>query len=247
MPLKYLKTTMEKAKGFMGRDHVGTNEAMLFVDVGPGSTFHMRTVKMPLGIAALDDEYHVLEKSEMPAIHGGYTTPSGTAHVLEFSPEIADQIIEGEEPNWTDLFDDAGPEIDVSMPDHGSKIIANLNPQAEMVKEIMTISLTEDEEPSEEAAQFVGNLMGEDFIITDYSQEMLKFEPAEGAADAEYYGEPILSDDLEPSSIAYNALSVAFGAKLVHKKGSTIYLKRFALRHTGDFRAILMENKIQVV
>ena len=76
---------------------------------------------------------------------------------------------------------------------------------------------------------------------------MIKFEPQVIEADTEYYGEPILSDDLDQSSIAYNALSVAFGSKMVHRKGKTVYLKRIALRRDGDYRAILMENKIQVV
>ena len=247
MSVKYLRTTMEKAKGFMGRDHVADDEAMLFIDVREGSSFHMRTVKMPLGIAALDSSFVVIDKEIMDAEHGGYSTPTGTAHVLEFSPKIIDKIIIGKEPDWSGLFNEDGPSSDMMISEYGEKIIASLNPQAEMVKEITTISLNEDDEPDVEAAHFVGYLMGDDFRITDYNREMLKFEPSGGTADAEYYGEPQLSESLDASSVAYNALNAVFGSKMVHQKDRVIYLKRAALKKSVNSKQLLKSARIQVV
>lgn len=192
--IHYAISGFEKVRGFMGHDEIKLEEAMLFVDIGPNAGFHMRTVGMDLGIAALDKHMNVIDADVMKSQTGGWTTPEGTAHVLEMHPEVALKLRKGSTPNWKELF---GEDLKVE------KLERKVN--AQKTKRISDLLREIKFEIIPEAArmiEMVDDVIDEhcDIAVDDSNIEIR--EKNTGQEDAEYYGEPILSDDLGPLSMA---------------------------------------------
>jgi uncharacterized membrane protein (UPF0127 family) len=226
--INYATKTLDQARGFMGRDSIALDEAMLFTNISPNAQFHMRTVGMQLGIAALDENMRVIDATVMEPDVGGWTTPSGTAHVLEMHPDIAAKLEQGAEPDWNGLFGD-----DLNIPQ--KKVSASRNMKlSELFRELRI----EISPVSEESLSILQDMIGDecdfDSVTDDKSEIAFKEKGSQIAAeDAEYYGEPVLSDDLGPLSMAEMVVEALWtGASRL--KDRKLYVKLASLNLAGS-------------
>lgn len=185
--LEIARTLTEKAKGFMGVDAVANDEAILFMNVGPHAGFHMRTVGCDLTIAALDEDYRVIGVSMMEAETGGYTTPSGTKHVLEGNSDLSSKLVVGEKPDWS-LFGLSDRE-----PAKKEAKKAQFDISAEMSKEIMRVRYNGSED-APLSVTYLSEVVSPDFAVKEVNDENVCFEPKDAEADRKYYG----ADDVGP-------------------------------------------------
>lgn len=88
MKIEYCTTTLEKANGLQHRSSLSPDSVLLFTAIGSNQTFHMRNVKFPIIITAIDKEGTVLEKSILRPEIDLFKTPTGTAHVVEASVDF---------------------------------------------------------------------------------------------------------------------------------------------------------------
>lgn len=83
MDVEYCSSWATKTQGLQGRNTLAADSVLLFTCIGSNQIFHMRNVKFPILIAAIDDSGVVLKKSILRPEVDIFKTPEGTAHVLE--------------------------------------------------------------------------------------------------------------------------------------------------------------------
>lgn len=83
-----LSTSSEKSKGVTGKDSLDPEEAYVFTDIYPYTSFHMRSVPFPIDIAFLDQDCGILSIKTMEAEEGNAQAPSGTAYAVEASKDF---------------------------------------------------------------------------------------------------------------------------------------------------------------
>lgn len=84
----YAVTPQQKKQGFLHRDSINPGEAIVFANVKQGDGFHMHTVPFALDIAFLDDEYQILDITEMQPEDGTAIAPPRTAMAIETAPGL---------------------------------------------------------------------------------------------------------------------------------------------------------------
>lgn len=91
MKVEYCRTYAEKSTGLQHRSSLSADHVLLFTAIGSDQVFHMRNVKFPILITAIDNEGIVLKKSILRPEVDTFRTPKGTAHVVEASLDFLNQ------------------------------------------------------------------------------------------------------------------------------------------------------------
>jgi len=96
MEVYHATTTDEKSIGVSNlSESEFQNSLMIFEDIYPNATFHMRTVEYPIGIMSVGDGI-VLDKSKMEPVTGTYRTVGGTDKVVEIGMGLWDEYSKGD-------------------------------------------------------------------------------------------------------------------------------------------------------
>lgn len=226
-------TSIQKAKGFMGRDSISEDEAIFFEDIFPQSPFHMNTVKCSIGIASLDNNLFVIDKHIMEPETGSYVTANNTSHVLEAHPDVINGLEIGKEPDWEKLFGASDryfyEKCSEALGD--MYVTSRMDSKGEMVKEIIKIQAPFiSDDGSESVITYISEVIGDDFELdSDLSDDRnLFFKEREGDIDRDYYhGCPKfdthedryqLSRKFDKIDIAIGILNDAFGDTFVMRK-----------------------------
>jgi uncharacterized membrane protein (UPF0127 family) len=79
------KTPEEREHGLMGRNHLGTDEGMLFIfDEEDYHSFWMKDTRIPLSIAFIDKEGRIVSIQDMkPLTLDSHTPPQNILYALE--------------------------------------------------------------------------------------------------------------------------------------------------------------------
>lgn len=85
MEIEYCTTYEQKATGLQNRAHLSPDSILLFTRICSNQIFHMRNVRFPILIAAINNEGVVLKKALLKPEVDTFRTPNNTAHVIEAS------------------------------------------------------------------------------------------------------------------------------------------------------------------
>ena len=89
MEFEYCDTPVKSAMGLQFRESLSDDRVLVFDDPGDGTWrltyFHMRNVRFPIAIAALDKEGLVLSLERIEPETGRFYLPRGCVRVMEMS------------------------------------------------------------------------------------------------------------------------------------------------------------------
>ena len=93
--LKVASTPQEQSQGYIGAKSIPMNEGILFSDIPPATSFHMRGVFCRLAIAFLDQDNRLISARTMEPEELWIPTPPGTRNAIEVHPDHLDAIRNG--------------------------------------------------------------------------------------------------------------------------------------------------------
>lgn len=91
MHIEVCDTWRKKSEGLQRRSHLPHDHILLFTAIGSNQIFHMRNVRFPIVITAVDHKGIVLEKTTLMPEVDTFRTPIGTAHVVEASLDFTER------------------------------------------------------------------------------------------------------------------------------------------------------------
>lgn len=92
MKVEYCNDWKSKTTGLQHRSSLPSDNVLLFTAIGSNQIFHMRNVRFPIIITAIDQQGVVLKKSILKPEVDTFRTPKGTAHVVEAGLNFPYQI-----------------------------------------------------------------------------------------------------------------------------------------------------------
>jgi uncharacterized membrane protein (UPF0127 family) len=83
MKINTLSSISDKARGVIGRESLDEDEIFVFTGIDEGTSFHMQGVTFPISIAFLDQEFGILDITNMEPDTGKAKAPKKACYAVE--------------------------------------------------------------------------------------------------------------------------------------------------------------------